>query len=124
MDRVRKVCAHSAILEEVEAMPMGLETLVGDMGSTLSGGQRQRVMLARALYAEPAVLFMDEGTANLDPVTEARIVDAVRQLPVTRLVSAHRPMAIQAASRVLFVQGGSIQPFEIKPSIGPVTAKG
>ncbi|MFX7144754.1 ATP-binding cassette domain-containing protein, partial [Acinetobacter baumannii] len=78
MERVREACEQAAILGEIEAMPLGFETLVGDMGSSLSGGQKQRVMLARALYTKPVMLLMDEGTANLDPVTESKVVDALR----------------------------------------------
>lgn len=115
MERVREVCARAAVLNEIEAMPLGLETLVGDMGSSLSGGQRQRIILARALYAQPAALFMDEGTANLDPTTEATVVEAVRRLSVTRLISAHRPMAIHAASRVFLVMSGQISRMETRP---------
>ena len=114
MERVREACDRAAILDEIEAMPLGLETLVGDMGSSLSGGQQQRVMLARALYARPVLLLMDEGTANLDPVNEAIVVDAVRDCSATRLISAHRPLAIHAASRVFLVQGGSVMPLQVK----------
>lgn len=114
MERVRSACERAAILTEIEGMPLGLETLVGDMGSSLSGGQRQRVMLARAFYADPVILLMDEGTANLDPVTEAKVVDALRVYPSTRLVSAHRPLAIHAASRVFLVQGGTVISLELK----------
>jgi ATP-binding cassette subfamily B protein RaxB len=118
MDRVRHACQRAAVLAEIEAMPLGLETLVGDMGSALSGGQRQRVMLARALYAEPVVLLMDEGTANLDPMAEAAIVDTLRAMPTTRLVSAHRPLAIVASSRVFLVRDGTVGQLE-KPAAAP-----
>lgn len=116
MERVRDACRRAAVLSEIEAMPLGFETLVGDMGSSLSGGQRQRVMLARALYANPAVLFMDEGTANLDPVAEAAIVDTLRSMGTTRLVSAHRPLAVSAASRIFLVRDGDVKQLE-KPAI-------
>ncbi|MGR6331419.1 peptidase domain-containing ABC transporter [Sphingomonas sp. XXL09] len=113
-DRVREACRQAAVLAEIEAMPLGLETLVGDMGSSLSGGQRQRVMLARAIYKDPTLLFMDEGTANLDPDAERIIVDSLRSMTaVTRIVSAHRPMPIKAASRVFLVRDGSICQLEM-----------
>ncbi|WP_267432950.1 peptidase domain-containing ABC transporter [Sphingomonas sp. GM_Shp_1] len=118
MDRVREVCRRAAVIDEIDAMPLGLETLVGDMGSSLSGGQRQRVMLARALYARPVVLFMDEGTANLDPAKEAEVVEAVRVTSVTRLIIAHRPLAIQAASRVFLVSDGRLMQVEARPNLG------
>jgi len=60
-------CAQTAGLhEEILAMPMGYNSLIGDMGSSLSGGQKQRLLLARALYKDPKILFLDEGTAHLD----------------------------------------------------------
>ena len=93
---------------DVQAMPMQYHSLVGDMGSTLSGGQRQRVLLARALYRNPVALFLDEATSNLDWNSEKRIVDALSDITCTRIVSAHRPQAIEGANRVLIVSGGNI----------------
>jgi ATP-binding cassette subfamily B protein RaxB len=75
-------------------------TLVGDMGSTLSGGQRQRVLLARALYRQPKLLFLDEGTANLDEANEELIANLIEQMPITRIVVAHRPALIRRARHV------------------------
>lgn len=97
-------CAHmAAIHEEIMAMPMGYETLVGDMGSTLSGGQRQRVVLARAIARRPGVLLLDEATSHLDPDNERCINEAVKALPMTRLVIAHRQLTLEATDRVLFL---------------------
>lgn len=87
---------------------MGYLTLVGDMGTTLSGGQRQRILLARALYRRPTILFLDEGTANLNPASEGRVMDVVRALPITRVVVAHRPGALVGAARLYWVENGSV----------------
>ncbi|MDQ8756910.1 peptidase domain-containing ABC transporter [Sphingosinicella sp. LHD-64] len=106
--RAVEVAKLASIHDEIEALPMGYDTLVGDMGSALSGGQKQKVLLARALYPNPSVLFIDEGTANLDPASEESVVKAISALPITRIVSAHKPAPVSAADRVLFVSNGSI----------------
>ena len=108
MARVAAVARLAQIHDEIEAMPMRYDTLVGDMGSALSGGQKQRVLLARALYPDPIVLFVDEGTAHLDPGSEAKVMAALKALPITRIVSAHRPLPMQLADRIFTVSAGSV----------------
>jgi ATP-binding cassette subfamily B protein RaxB len=93
----RLACIH----EEIMRLPMGYRTLIGGLGSSLSAGQRQRVLLARALYRRPRVLFVDEGTANLDVGLEKRINEMLRTLPITRVHVAHRPETIALADRVI-----------------------
>jgi ATP-binding cassette subfamily B protein RaxB len=85
-------CARmAAVHDEIMAMPMAYNSLIGDMGSSLSGGQKQRVLLARALYRRPKILFLDEGTAHLDVEREREINAALRRLDITRVSIAHRP---------------------------------
>ena len=98
---VEECAARAAMLDHIRATPMGFETLVGDMGSTLSGGQKQRIILARALYRRPEILFLDEATSHLDEPTEAVIVDALKDLAMTRVIIAHRPATIAHAQEVL-----------------------
>lgn len=100
MARVQRAAADAQVHEDILRSPMQYMTLVGDMGSTLSGGQRQRVLLARALYRNPKILFLDEGTANLDEANEEIIADLISQLPITRIVVAHRPALIRRARHV------------------------
>jgi ATP-binding cassette, subfamily B, bacterial CvaB/MchF/RaxB len=102
-------CASiAAVHDEIEAMPMGYHTLIGDMGAALSGGQKQRVLLARALYKRPKILLLDEATSSLDVERERTVNHAVRQLALTRLIIAHRPETIASASRVVALQDGRI----------------
>jgi ATP-binding cassette subfamily B protein RaxB len=116
MARVVAAARCAAIHETIERMPMRYDTLVGDMGSALSGGQRQRVLLARALYPNPALLFIDEGTAHLDVEAERQVMEALVQLPVTRVVSAHRPGAVAHAGRTILVAGGQARELTQAPT--------
>lgn len=95
-------CAKMAgIHDEIVAMPMGYQTLVGDMGSVLSGGQKQRILIARALYRKPKILFLDEATSHLDVKKEAQINQVIKSLNITRVMIAHRPETIASADRVI-----------------------
>ena len=97
-----EVCARiAAIHDEIHQMPMGYQTLVGDMGTTLSGGQKQRILLARALYRNPRMLVLDEATSHLDIFNEHRIVKALSELKLTRIVVAHRKETIDGAGRII-----------------------
>jgi ATP-binding cassette subfamily B protein RaxB len=107
MSRVREVARMAQIDDEIEKMPMGYDSLVGDMGSVLSAGQLQRVLIARALYPDPQLLILDEGTANLDADNENKVLNVIRALEITRVAVAHRPATIEAADRVIEVSGGS-----------------
>ncbi|WP_281559194.1 peptidase domain-containing ABC transporter [Thalassomonas sp. RHCl1] len=93
-------CAElAAIHDDISNMPMGYNSLIGDMGSSLSGGQKQRIILARALYKKPKILFMDEATSHLDTQLESDINDAVKRLDITRVIIAHRKETIASADR-------------------------
>ncbi len=104
MARVQAAAQAAQVHEDIVRLPMQYLSLVGDMGSTLSGGQRQRVLLARAFYRQPRVLILDEGTANLDEATEAKLADLISELTITRIVVAHRPALIRRAEKVFVVQ--------------------
>jgi ATP-binding cassette subfamily B protein RaxB len=97
------------IHDDIVAMPMGYESLVGDMGSALSGGQKQRVLLARALYRQPAILLLDEATSHLDVGRERAINAAIARMNMTRIVIAHRPDTIASVDRVIALHAGRAQ---------------
>lgn len=108
VDRVIEASRIASIHDDIMSMPLGYHSLVGDMGSSLSGGQRQRIYLARALYKKPAILFMDEGTANLDPQTERDIISNLMSLSMTKIFVAHRPALINASDRVFVCLRGNV----------------
>jgi ATP-binding cassette subfamily B protein RaxB len=111
-------CAHLAgIHEEIMAMPMTYNSLIGDMGSSLSGGQKQRVMLARALYRQPRILFLDEGTAHLDVENEKHINDSLKRLQMTRISVAHRPEISSGADRILQIANTLVRRDSYKPAL-------
>src|ERR1041385_2642305 len=97
-------CARLAGVHDlIMTMPMTYNSLIGDMGSSLSGGQKQRLLLARALYRQPKILFLDEGTAHLDLDKEAEVNRNLQQLTFTRINVAHRPEITSGADRIFWV---------------------
>ena len=92
----------------VAALPDGLDTRLGERGTTLSGGQRQRVSLARALVRRPRLLVMDDATSAVDPEVEARILAALRDFGSTTLVIAYRKATIGLADEVIYLADGHV----------------
>jgi ATP-binding cassette subfamily B protein len=108
MERLIEAARLAAVHEDVEAMPMGYETLVAEGGSGLSGGQRQRLAIARALAQRPSILLLDEATSALDVITEAVVDQNLSGLSCTRIVIAHRLSTIRNADIILVLEGGAI----------------
>lgn len=108
MNSVEEAAKIAQVHTDIVAMPMGYNSLVGDMGSALSGGQIQRLLLARALYKRPAILLLDEATSHLDIYREKAINDAIRQMNITRIIIAHRPETIMSADRIFVVANRQI----------------
>ncbi len=108
MQKVMACAQLAGIHQDIAAMQMGYNALIGDMGSSLSGGQKQRVLLARALYRQPKILFMDEATSHLDIQLEHYVNEAISQLPMTRIIIAHRPQTILNADRIIQLHQGQL----------------
>jgi ABC-type multidrug transport system fused ATPase/permease subunit len=92
----------------VAALPKGLDTVVGERGTTLSGGQRQRLALARAVARRPRLLVLDDATSSVDPTVEQRILAGLREATSTVVVVAYRRATIALADEVVFVQDGRV----------------
>ena len=106
-DRLRHAARKASILPLIEALPEGLETTVGERGLKLSGGERQRIAIARALYGEPAILFLDEASSALDEATEREIMGHIRALAndVTVVAITHRRGIVSKTDRVIDLEG-------------------
>jgi ATP-binding cassette subfamily B protein RaxB len=107
IERVQRSAIGAEIWSDIQAMPMTLYTLLGDAGSSLSGGQQQRILLARALYRQPRLLFLDEATSHLDIDTERRVLDRLANSGMTIISVAHRPDVLGRADRVIELRTGS-----------------
>lgn len=109
-DRLREVCDIAQIAAEINEMPKGFETMIGENGRGLSGGQKQRLLIARALYRSPRLLFLDEATNSLDVINERKIVDALNGAFKDRtvIVVAHRLSTIRNADQIVVLEKGFI----------------
>ena len=129
--RVRE-CAKTAMIdEEIMAMPMQYNTIVGSLGMALSGGQKQRVLLARALYRRPQVLFLDEAFDQIDVALERRISSALVKRSLSLVVVSHRVETVTSSSKLLemppnkresIISNNSPQPATISPIPPPTSA--
>jgi len=126
VDDAMNAARRAGLEGDIESMPMGLYTVVGEGLSTLSGGQRQRVLIARALVANPRILLLDEATSALDNVSQATVLEGLSGLQATRVVIAHRLNTVRGADRIVvldrgrIVQQGTFQELAAEP--GPFRA--
>lgn len=103
-----EAAAMAGLAKDIEEMPMGMQTLVSEGGTTLSGGQRQRLMIARALVRKPRILFFDEATSSLDNPTQQSIMQHLEQLNITRIIAAHRLSTVINADCIYVIQDGKV----------------
>lgn len=106
---IEEAAKFAQVHHEIMQMPMGYHSLVSDMGAALSSGQRQRLLLARAVYRQPDLLVLDEGTANLDAQTEDIIARSIAAWSITRIAISHRPALVNLAAHVLHVENGMVR---------------
>lgn len=105
---VRSACQAAEILEEIETMPMGFNTIISEMGMNLSGGQRQRIMLARAILNKPQILILDEATSSLDNINQEKVSQNLSKLNCTQVIIAHRLSTIIDSDIVFVLEDGKI----------------
>ena len=105
---LQRAAEQACVAREIERMPMGYETRIGDLGSALSCGQVQRILLARALYRSPELLLLDEATSGLNPELEKRIIQSLASLSCTRIVVTHSDQVLEAADEVWWLHNGTL----------------
>ena len=108
VDDAWKAAEMVGMKEDIERMPMGMNTLIQDGGGGISGGQKQRLMIARAIAGNPSILMFDEATSALDNITQKIVSDSLDSLKCTRIVIAHRLSTIRNCDRILMMDGGCI----------------
>jgi len=103
-----RACQDAEILEVVQSLPEGLDTLLSEGGRNLSGGQRQRIELARALVSNPSILIMDEATSALDAESERKVIANLARRGCTQVIVAHRLSTIRDADLILVMDQGKV----------------
>ncbi|TQM51730.1 ATP-binding cassette subfamily B protein [Arcticibacter tournemirensis] len=109
-ERLKKALNTANISQEIEALPLGYQTIMGEQGRGLSGGQKQRILIARALYKNPDYLFFDEATNSLDTINETKITGSLNEVfkGKTVIVVAHRLSTIRKSDQIVVMQQGRI----------------
>jgi ATP-binding cassette subfamily B protein RaxB len=107
-EKLQRAAKLACIDDFVGVLPMGYNSPIGDMGSMMSAGQAQRVLLARVFYKQAKIVFLDEATANLDLITERKVLENLCSSGATIVMVSHRPAAIEVADRVFVCSGQSV----------------
>ena len=108
MEQVQAVVEDVGLKDDIDAMPMGLHTVVSESGGTISGGQQQRILIARAIMSNPSVLYFDEATSALDNLTQAKVCESLEKRNMTRMVIAHRLSTVQNCDRIIVLDKGRV----------------
>ncbi len=108
VDEAWEAAKIAGIDEDIQAMPMGMSTVLQEGGGGISGGQRQRIMIARAVAPKPKILLLDEATSALDNITQKQVAEALDRMKCTKIVIAHRLSTIRHCDRILVLDGGTV----------------
>ncbi|MEM1494266.1 ATP-binding cassette domain-containing protein, partial [Bacillus velezensis] len=114
MEEVVQAAKEACIHEDIIKMPMGYHTMIGENGITLSGGQRQRISIARVLAKNPQILFIDEGTSNLDKDTELKILNNIYKKDITVISITHRTEWLEFSESVYEIENGNLKTIKAK----------
>ena len=109
IDDAWEAAKMAGLADDIDAMPMGMHTMIPAGGGTLSGGQIQRLIIARAIARKPSILIFDEATSALDNKTQAQVSKSLESLNVTRIVIAHRLSTIINADKIYVLNNGVIE---------------
>lgn len=108
LKEVNQVIEAVGLKNDIDAMPMGVQTIVNETAGTISGGQQQRILIARAIIRHPSILIFDEATSALDNITQAMVSESLDKMNITRIVVAHRLSTIKNCDRILVLKDGII----------------
>ena len=108
LKRVKEVVREVGLEDDINAMPMGLHTVLSENSGTISGGQKQRILIARAIVGKPKIIFFDEATSALDNVTQAMVVETLEKLKATKIVIAHRLSTVMNCDRIVVLEHGEL----------------
>jgi ATP-binding cassette subfamily C protein len=108
LDDAKEAIRMAGLEEDINAMPMGMHTVINEGATTISGGQRQRLLIARAIANKPKIIFFDEATSALDNQTQAIVSESLDSLKATRIVIAHRLSTVMNCDRIIVLDKGAI----------------
>ena len=107
-DEVWEAARLADVADDIQEMPMQLNTIISDSGMGVSGGQRQRILIARALVGKPSILFLDEATSALDNIRQERVAQNLASTHCTRIAIAHRLSTVKACDRIIVLDQGRV----------------
>jgi len=108
VEEVWEAARSAGMADDIEAMPMGLHTMISEGAGSVSGGQKQRILIARALVKKPRIIIFDEATSALDNIAQSAVSDSLEKLHATRIVIAHRLSTIIKADKIFVVENGAV----------------